>query len=99
LSGRWNDPDTITASTTTPTVTTIVWDNGQYVVKSVINPSRGVNEVTNSSWSNGVLTWTYCITDGNCISTATVSISGDKLNTTWTDDRGSSGTTTFERAP
>ncbi len=99
LAGSWNDPDTITATTTTPTVTTIAWENGQYVVKSVINPSRGGNEVTKSSWSDGVLTWTYCVPDGNCITSQTVSVNGDSLDTTWTDDQGNSGETTFERAP
>jgi hypothetical protein len=93
LAGRWNDPDT------TGTVTTIVWQNGQYVVQSVINPSRGGNEVTESSWANGVLTWTYCVPNGNCITSKTVSVSGDSLDTTWEDDRGYSGTTTFERVP
>ncbi len=99
LAGRWNDPDTITDTTPTPTVTTIAWENGQYVVTSVINPSRGGNEVTNSSWSNGVLTWTYCVPNGYCITSVTVSLNGDKLDTTYTDDQGNSGTTTFERAP
>jgi hypothetical protein len=93
LTGHWNDPDT------TGTVTTIAWENGQYVVKSVINPSRGGNEVTKSSWSNGVLTWTYCIPNGNCITSVTVSLDGDTLHTTWTDDRGYSGTTAFARVP
>jgi hypothetical protein len=93
LAGRWNDPDT------KGTVTTIAWENGQYVVKSVINPSRGGNEVTKSSWSNGVLTWTYCVPNGNCITSRTVSVSGDSLNTTFTDDQGNSGTTTFTRVP
>jgi hypothetical protein len=93
LAGRWNDPDT------SGTVTTIVWENGQYVVQSVINPSRGGNEVTKSSWSNGVLTWTYCVPNGNCITSVTVSVDGNTLNTTWTDDRGYSGTTAFARVP
>ena len=93
LAGRWNDPDT------TGTVTTIAWQNSQYVVTSVINPNRGKNEVTDSSWSNGTLTWTYCIPDGNCITSVTVSVNGDKLDTTWSDDQGQSGQTTFDRVP
>ena len=93
LAGRGNDPDT------TGTVTTIAWQNGTYVVISVTNPNRGGNEVTKSSWLKGVLTWTYCIPDGNCITSITVSVSGDNLDTTWTDDTGQSGTTTFNRVP
>jgi hypothetical protein len=93
LAGRWNDPDT------SGTVTTIEFQGGQYVVTSVINPTRGGNEVTKSSWSNGVLTWTYCIPNGNCITSLTVSVNGDNLSTTWTDDGGQSGTTTFNRVP
>ena len=99
LAGRWNDPDTITDTTPSPTVTTIAWENGQYVVVSVSNPSRGGNEVTKSSWTNGVLTWTYCVPNGNCLTSATVSLNGNSLDTTWSDDKGNSGTTTFERAP
>jgi hypothetical protein len=91
--GRWLDPDT------TGTVTTIFALDGGLAVDSVINPSRGGNELTTQDWQNGVLTWTYCIPDGNCITSVTVSISGDLLTTTWTDDRGYSGTTIMQRVP
>jgi hypothetical protein len=93
LAGRWNDPQT------QGTITTIIWTNGQYMVQSVINPSRGGNEVTKFSWSNNVLTWTYCVPDGNCITSVTVSVNGDSLDTVWTDDQGNSGQTTFNRVP
>ena len=93
MAGRWNDPDT------TGTVTTIIALDGGYAVDSVINPDRGGNELTKTDWSNGVLTWTYCIPGGNCLTSTTVSLEGDSLFTTWTDDRGYSGTTTFERLP
>jgi hypothetical protein len=69
------------------------------MVQSVINPSRGGNEVTKFSWANNVLTWTYCVPNGNCITSATVSVSGDNLDTVWSDDQGNSGQTTFTRAP
>jgi hypothetical protein len=36
---------------------------------------------------------------GNCITSVTVSVSDSSLETTWADDRGYSGTTTFERQP
>jgi len=95
MAGKWLDPDT------SGTITTIVAQNGGYTVVSVINPdpSRGTNELTKTSWSNGVLTWTYCIPNGNCITSVTVSVNDSNLETTWTDDRGYSGTTTFQRQP
>jgi hypothetical protein len=93
LAGRWNDPQT------KGTVTTIIWANGQYMVQSVINPSRGGNEVTKYTWSDNVLTWTYCVPDGNCITSVTVSVNGDSLDTVWTDDQGNSGQDTFNRVP
>jgi len=93
LVGNWLDPDT------TGTVTTIAWQNKQYVVTSVSNPDRGGNEVTASNWSNGVLTWTYCVPNGACVTAQTVSVSGNSLETTWTNDQGYSGPTTLQRQP
>jgi hypothetical protein len=94
MAGRWNDPDT------TGTVTTIIAvDGGGYAVQSVINPDRGANELTNTSWSNGVLTWTYCIQGGNCITSVTTSVDSTSLYTNWSDDRGYTGQTTFQRLP
>ncbi len=93
LAGKWLDPDT------TGTYHTIVWQNNQYVVTETKNPNRGTNEVTSSSWSNGVLTWTYCVPDGACVTTSTVSVSGDNLVTNWSSDNGSTGTTTMTRMP
>jgi hypothetical protein len=91
--GKWLDPDT------TGTVTTIMGLDGGLAVESVINPNRGGNELTEDNWDGSVLTWTYCIPDGNCITSQTVYVDGDSLYTTWTDDRGYSGTTTFQRLP
>ena len=91
--GKWLDPDT------TGTVTTIELQGSAYVVVSVINPNRGGNELTKTNWSNGVLTWTYCIPGGNCLTSVTTGLEGDLLHSTWTDDRGRSGTTTFQRQP
>jgi len=93
MAGKWLDPDT------SGTVTTIVAQNGGYAVVSVINPNRGGNELTDTNWSNGVLTWTYCVPNGNCITSVTTSVSANTLDTTWTDDQGRSGTTTFQRQP
>jgi hypothetical protein len=93
LVGKWLDPDT------TGTVTTIAWQNNEYVVTSVSNPNRGGNEVTESAWANNTLTWTYCVPGGNCLTSVTVSVNGNNLDTTWTSDDGNSGTTTFQRQP
>jgi hypothetical protein len=100
LAGRWSDPDTCDSSGTSCTVTTIIARDGGYAVKSVINPGRGGNELTTTNWSNGVLTWTYCVPDaGNCITSMTVSLEGDSLYTTFSDDRDNSGQTVFQRLP
>ena len=95
MAGKWLDPDT------TGTITTIEAQGSGYAVVSVINPdpTRNENELTQTSWSNGVLTWTYCIPGGNCITSKTVSVSSNNLDTTWTSDNGGSGTTTFQRQP
>jgi hypothetical protein len=91
MAGEWLDPDT------TGTITTIVAKGSGYAVESVINPNRGGNELTKTNWSNGTLTWTYCVPNGNCITSVTGRVSADSLYTTWSDDRGASGETTFER--
>ena len=93
LAGKWLDPDT------SGTYHVIAWQNNQYVVTATMNPNRGANEVTSSTWANGVLTWIYCVPNGACVTTATVSVNGDNLDTTWTNDQGDSGTTTMTRMP
>lgn len=91
LVGEWLDPDT-------GTVTTIVAQGETYAVESVINPNRGVNELTQTNWSNGVLTWTYCPEGMHCIVSSTVSVDATTLVATWAwADGGYSGTTTFSR--
>jgi len=91
--GKWLDPGT------SGTVTTIIGLDGGLAVESVINPSRGGNELTTQNWDGSVLTWIYCIPHGNCITSQTVSVEGNSLYTTWSDDQGRSGTTTFQRQP
>ena len=93
LAGKWLDPDT------TGTYHIIAWQNNQYVVTETTNPNRGKNEVTSSTWAGGVLTWTYCVPDGACVTTKTVSVSGDNLETTWENDQGLTGSTTLTRMP
>jgi len=93
LTGKWLDPDT------SGTYHIIVWQNGEYVVTETRNPTRGGNELTSSTWANGVLTWTYCVPGGACVTTETVSVSGDSLYTNWSNDVGLTGSTTLQRTP
>jgi hypothetical protein len=93
LAGKWLDPDT------TGTYHVIAYQNGQYVVTATINPNKSGIEVTSSTWANDVLTWTYCVPNGACVTTQTVSVSGDNLDTTWSNDQGLSGSTTLTRMP
>jgi hypothetical protein len=93
LVGKWLDPDT------SGTVTTIAWQNNEYVATDTSNPNHPGYKVTASNWSNNVLTWTYCVPQGACVTTVTVSVSGNNLDTTWSNDQGYSGTTTLTRQP
>jgi hypothetical protein len=96
LAGKWIDPD----SNGGGTVSTIAWQDGTYVVTSVINSSRGVNEVTKSSWANGVLTWVYCPATFYCLMQSTVSLNGDALTVNWSrTDVQSTGTSVLQRQP
>ncbi len=94
MAGRWDDPDT------PGTVTTIEAQNGGFAVVSVINPSRGVNELTWTTYENGVLKWEYCPESMYCITSATVSVTSSTLTATsnWSDG-GNGGTTYFKRLP
>jgi hypothetical protein len=66
----------------------------------VINSARGANEVTKSSWSNGVLTWVYCPANFYCITQTTVLLNGNALTVAWSrTDVQSSGTSVLQRQP
>jgi hypothetical protein len=96
LTGKWIDPD----STGGGTISTIAYQNGEYVVTSVINTGRGPNEVTKTSWAGGVLTWEYCPSGMHCITQNTVSVDGDSLTVNWAwSDGGNSGTSVLQRQP
>ena len=95
LAGKWIDPDSAGGGT----ISTIEFQNGLYVVTSVINTGRGPNELTTSSWANGVLTWEYCPANMYCITQHTVSLDGDVLTVDWASDSGSSGTSELQREP
>ncbi len=94
MAGRWLDPDT------TGTITTIEAQGDGFAVVSVMNPDRGVNELTESNWANGVLTWTYCPEGMYCIVSKTKSVTDKYLTADWSwADGGNGGTTKFERQP
>ncbi len=94
MAGRWLDPDT------SGTITTIEARGDGFAVVSVMNPERGINELTDSSWDNGVLTWTYCPEGMHCIVSKTVSVTDKILTADWSwADGGNGGTTKFERQP
>jgi hypothetical protein len=94
MAGRWLDPDT------SGTITTIEAQGDGFVVVSVMNPERGVNELTETSWDNGVLSWTYCPDGMHCIVSTTKSVTDKILTADWAwADGGNGGTTKFERQP
>jgi hypothetical protein len=92
MEGVWVDPDT------TGTTSTIVKVGDGYEVVSVTNVNRGnVNELTYTNWDGYVLTWTYCVDGGACVTTVTISVDGDGLYTSWSNDQNNSGYTTLQR--
>ena len=95
MAGKWLDPDT------SGTITTIEKQGSGYAVVSIMNPDRGVNELTETNWANGVLTWTYCPEEMHCIASKSVSVTADTLTAQWwwVDDTSTGGTTNFSRQP
>jgi hypothetical protein len=92
--GKWLDPDT------SGTITTIIEQNGELVVVSISNPTRGGNELTSSSYANGVLTWEYCPAGMHCITSRLISVTSNSLTAAWSwSDGGNSGTTVYSRVP
>jgi hypothetical protein len=97
LAGIWLDPQLDGSKT----ISTIEWQNGTYVVTSVVNTTRGKNELKTFSWANGVLTWDYCpAIMQHCIIQNTVSLKGNSLSVKWTwAGGGNSGTSDLQRQP
>ena len=94
VAGKWLDPDT------SGTITTIVEQNGELVVVSIINPGRGANELSSSSYVNGVLSWKYCPGGMHCVISQLVSFTSTSLTATWAwSDGGNSGITVYQRVP
>jgi hypothetical protein len=92
LAGKWEDPES-------NDIHTIVWQNNSYVVTSTVASDGTSYPVTSQSWSNNVLTWTYAVPGAAKVSFVVVSVTGDNLYTTWSNDQSNSGTETLTRAP
>jgi hypothetical protein len=91
LEGYWLDTDT-------EVVHTIEWQYDRYVVTSAIDAEEGSYPITDQSWSNDTLTWTYYRASTDVYLTyVTVSVSADVLHTTWSNSDGNSGTWDLER--
>ena len=77
---------------------TIAWQNGQYVVTSVIDSEEGSLDITSQSWDGSALTWTYYrpSTDRS-ITYTTTSVSGNNLFVNLSTSAGGSRSMTFHR--
>ncbi len=90
LAGTWQDPFTLDTFV-------IAWQNGQYVVTS-ITLNGATLKIASQSWSGTSLKWTYYTLDGQATLTyETTSLSGDSLNTNWSNDQGPLGPHTLNR--
>lgn len=78
--------------------TAIAWQNGQYVVMSVIDSEEGSLKITSQSWNGSALTWTYYRPSNDTSFTYTTSsVSGDKLFIDYSTSTGTSGSVILHR--
>jgi hypothetical protein len=77
----------------------ILWQDDRYVVAETRQQDGSANLLASSTWENGVLTWTYCIPGGTCITIKTTSVKGDILFIKWSDNQGNTGETALSRMP
>ncbi len=92
LQGVWFNPST-------HDLTTILWENDQFEVVSIVDTDDGeVMRVTSSDWDGTRIRWSYYVpsTTYNVTFTMT-SLVGDSLNCDWFNDHDMSGTRTFQR--
>jgi hypothetical protein len=79
-------------------VHTIAWQNGKYVVTSVIDSEEGSLDITSQSWDGSALTWTYYRpSNDRSITYTTSSVSGDKLFIDYSNSVGGSGSVALRR--
>ena len=92
LAGIWYNPSTHSR-------TTIIWDENQFRVISVVDTDAGdVYPVLESDWDGSRIRWTYYVpsTDYTVIFTMS-SLVGDNLHCDWFNDHDMSGTRIMER--
>ena len=91
LEGYWLDSDT-------QVVHTIEWQKDKYVVISAIDAVEGSYPITDQSWLENTLTWTYLRpSTGTSVTFETVSVTDDKLSVNWSNSLGDSGNWDLQR--
>ncbi|HEY70494.1 MAG TPA: hypothetical protein G4O08_07930 [Anaerolineae bacterium] len=92
LAGIWYNPSTHSR-------TTIIWDNNEFRVISVVDTDDGdVYPVTASDWNGTRIRWSYYVPDTTYNVTFTMtSLEGDELYCDWFNDHDRSGTRIMER--
>jgi hypothetical protein len=92
LAGIWYNPSTHSR-------TTIIWENEQFRVISVVDTDDGdVYPVLESDWDGTRIRWTYYVPSTDYTVTFTMtSLVGDNLNCDWFNDHDRSGTRIMER--
>jgi hypothetical protein len=92
LVGTWQDPETVDTFV-------IAWQNNKYVVTSITWKGTSY-PITYQSWQNGSLTWAYYEPEiALTIQYQTTSLSGDKLNVSWSYNDGTAGDEILYRVP
>ena len=92
LAGVWFNP-------MTHSETTIVWEDDEFKVVSVIDTDDGeVRPVQESDWNGTRIRWTYYVPSTDYTVTFTMeSLEGNSLYCSWFNDQDRSGTRTLQR--
>ncbi|HEY70493.1 MAG TPA: hypothetical protein G4O08_07925 [Anaerolineae bacterium] len=92
LAGVWFNPMTHSEST-------IVWEDDEFRVISVVDTDDGeVRPVQESDWNGTRIRWTYYVPSTDYTVTFTMEyLEGDLLHCSWFNDHDRSGTRTLER--
>ena len=92
LAGIWLNP-------VTHSLATIIWEDDEFKVISMVDTDDGdVYPVTSSDWNGTRIRWSYFVPDTTYNVTFTMtSLVGDSLNCDWFNDHDASGTRTWGR--
>ncbi len=92
LAGVWFNP-------MTHSETTIVWEDDEFKVVSVIDTDDGeVRPIQESDWNGTRIRWTYYVPSTDYTVTFTMeSLEGNSLHCSWFNDHDRSGTRTLQR--